>query len=104
MVLAGERLGAGLAVALLVRLRDWGADMPLCATQDSALLDLSPQAHSLQFNAFADPSFEELRTRVSRYTAGTLPTDPLEPAYRQPARAAADPAAGTGPCWTTRRR
>jgi monoterpene epsilon-lactone hydrolase len=79
VVVAGERLGAGLAVALLVRLRDSGAETPRCATLDSALLDMSLQAQSLQLNAFADPSFDlgELRRHVARYTAGMTPTDPL---------------------------
>jgi monoterpene epsilon-lactone hydrolase len=79
VVVAGERLGAGLAVALLARLRDAAAEMPQCATLDTALLDMTLQAHSLQFNAFTDPTFdlEELRRNVARYTAGTAPTDPL---------------------------
>jgi epsilon-lactone hydrolase len=32
VVVAGERLGAGLAAALLIRLRDAGADRPPCAS------------------------------------------------------------------------
>src|SRR5699024_8389209 len=47
VVVAGERLGAGLAAALLVWLRDAGAALPRCAVLVSALLDLTMQAKSL---------------------------------------------------------
>jgi acetyl esterase/lipase len=79
VVVAGERLGAGLAAALMVRLRDAGAAPPQCAVLVSALLDLTMQAPSLLLNAAADPTFRiaELRRRVERYAAGTTPTDPL---------------------------
>jgi epsilon-lactone hydrolase len=93
VMLAGERLGAGLAAALLVRLRDAGArlrdgggglrdgggGMPGGAVLVSALLDLSLQAPSLLLNAAADAAFRaaELRRQVERYAAGTALTDPL---------------------------
>ncbi|TDC71830.1 alpha/beta hydrolase [Actinomadura sp. GC306] len=79
VAVVGERLGAGLAVALLVRLRDSAAEMPWCAALHSALLDMTLQAQSLQLNASAEPSFDltELRRYVARYTAGTAPTEPL---------------------------
>jgi monoterpene epsilon-lactone hydrolase len=79
VVVAGDRLGGGLAVALLVRLRDSGAESAACATLDSPLLDLSLRSSSLDFNAFADPTFDiaELRRRVERYAAGTPRTDPI---------------------------
>ena len=79
VVVAGERLGAGLAVALLTRLRDSGAAPPSRAILDSALLDLTLRASSLQLNAAADLSFDlaELRRNVTRYAAGTEQTDPL---------------------------
>jgi acetyl esterase/lipase len=38
----GRRLGAGLAAALLLHLRDAMADAPLCAVLISALLDCAP--------------------------------------------------------------
>ena len=78
-VVAGERLGAGLAAALLIRLRDAGADLPPGAVLTSALLDLTLEAPSLLLNQAADPTFRvaELRRRVARYAAGTAPTDPL---------------------------
>ena len=79
VAIAGERLGAGLAAALLIRLRDAGACLPQCAILTSALLDLSLEAPSLLLNEAADPTFRvaELRRRVVRYAAGTAPTDPL---------------------------
>jgi len=79
VVIAGERLGAGLAAALLIRLRDAGARLPHGAVLVSALLDLSLEAPSLLLNQAADPTFRlaELRRRAARYAAGTAPTDPL---------------------------
>ena len=79
VVVAGERLGAGLAAALLIRLRDAGAELPRCAVLTSALLDLTLQAPSLLLNQAADPTFRvaELRRHVARYAAATPPTDPL---------------------------
>ncbi len=79
VVVAGERLGAGLAAALLIRLRDAGASLPHGAVLISALLDLSLEAPSLLLNEAADPTFRlaELRRRAARYAAGTAPTDPL---------------------------
>jgi acetyl esterase/lipase len=47
VVVAGERLGAGLAAALLVRLRDAGAARPRGAILVSGLLDLTMRAPSL---------------------------------------------------------
>jgi len=79
VVVVGERAGAQLAAALLIRLRDSGAAPPRCAVLVSALLDLSMQAPSLRLNAAADPTFDaaRLRRRVTRYAAGTAPTDPV---------------------------
>jgi len=79
VALAGERLGAGLAASLLVRLRDMGAAAPQCAVLGSALLDLTLDAPSLLFNAAAEPSFDldELRLRAALYAAGTEPANPL---------------------------
>jgi epsilon-lactone hydrolase len=78
-VVAGERLGAGLAAALLLRLRDLGAEPPPCAVLVSALLDLTLEAPSLRLNASADPGFDPagLRRRVERYAGGANRADPL---------------------------
>lgn len=79
LVVAGERLGAGLAAALLIRLRDVGDVLPGGAVLVSALLDFSLEAPSLQLNEAADPTFRlgELRRRAARYAAGTAVSDPL---------------------------
>jgi acetyl esterase/lipase len=79
VVVAGERLGAGLAAALLVRLRDAGAALPRGAILISGLLDLTMRAPSLLLNGAADATFRvgELRRQVARYAAGTPATDPL---------------------------
>jgi acetyl esterase/lipase len=84
VVVAGECVGAGLAAALLVQLRDMGAAPPRCAVLVSALLDLTLQAPSLLLNAGADPAFDVdgFRQRVARYAEGTARTDPfLSPLY-----------------------
>jgi acetyl esterase/lipase len=84
VVVAGERMGAGLAAALLVRLRDSGADLPRCAVLVSALLDLTMQAKSLRLHASGDAPtrITELRRRVADYAAGALLTDPyISPLY-----------------------
>ena len=79
VVVAGERLGAGLGAALLVRLRDAGAALPRCAVLVSGLLDLTMRAPSLLLNGAADANFRvgELRRQAALYAAGTPLTDPL---------------------------
>ena len=78
-VVAGERLGAGLAAALLLHLRDEGATPPCCGVLSSALFDLTLEAPSLSLNAAAHPAFDidDLARRVRRYAAGAAPTNPL---------------------------
>jgi acetyl esterase/lipase len=78
-VVAGERLGAGLAAALLLQLRDEGVAPPCCAVLTSALFDLTLDAPSLSLNAAADPELDvsALARRVRRYAAGAAPADPL---------------------------
>jgi monoterpene epsilon-lactone hydrolase len=84
VVLAGERLGAGLGAALMVHLRDTGAAMPRCAVFVSALLDLTMQGRSVWLNAGVDSTFDvtRLRREVADY-AGAIPrTDAeLNPLY-----------------------
>ncbi|MEU5880555.1 alpha/beta hydrolase fold domain-containing protein [Spirillospora sp. NPDC047279] len=79
VAVVGDRMGAGLAAALLVSLRDSGAVRPGCAVLVSPLLDLTMRAPSLQLNASADPTFDlsELQRRVARYAADAMLTDPL---------------------------
>ncbi|WP_194903664.1 alpha/beta hydrolase fold domain-containing protein [Catenulispora rubra] len=80
----GERQGAGLGVALMLRLRDHGVEPPQCGVLISALLDLTLEAPSVSLNAAADPTFDItlLRGRAAAYAAGTVRTDPsLSPVY-----------------------
>jgi acetyl esterase/lipase len=79
VAIAGDRLGAGLAAALLLHLRDKGTGLPQCAVFVSALLDLTMQAPSLRINAAADPAVDatELRRQAARYAGATPLTDPL---------------------------
>jgi len=84
VAVAGERLGAGLAAALLLRLRDLEAAPPQCTVLISALLDLTLEAPSVSLNAAADPTFDlaELRRRTAHYAAGAALTNPLlSPVY-----------------------
>jgi acetyl esterase/lipase len=78
VALVGERMGAGLAAALLIYLRDLGAALPRCAVLVSALLDLTMRANSL--NARADVT--RLRQLVADYAGGATLTNPmLSPLY-----------------------
>jgi monoterpene epsilon-lactone hydrolase len=84
VVVAGERMGAGLATALLVRLRDSGTELPQCAVLTSALLDMTMGARSLHLHAGKDCRVDvaELRRLVAQYAGGAPLTDPyLSPLY-----------------------
>ncbi|NKQ51540.1 alpha/beta hydrolase [Amycolatopsis sp. K13G38] len=84
VVVVGEGLGASLATAMLVQLRDSEATAPRCAVLQSALLDLTLETRSLAFNAAVNPGFDvaALRRRVSEYARGTaLSDDRLSPLY-----------------------
>jgi monoterpene epsilon-lactone hydrolase len=84
VVLAGERLGAGLGAALMISLRDSGAALPRCAVFVSALLDPTLQSRSVWLNAGADTTFDltRLRRQVADYTGALPPTGAeLNPLY-----------------------
>jgi acetyl esterase/lipase len=84
VVVTGERMGAALAAALLVELRNSGAALPRCAVLLSALLDMTLETKSLSLNASADPALDvtELRQRVADYAGDTVLTDSrLSPLY-----------------------
>lgn len=78
-MVTGELMGAGLAAALLVHLRDTGGELPNCMVLRSALLDLTLDAKSLLFNAGTDPTFNlaEARRFTAVYAAGIPRTDSL---------------------------
>jgi epsilon-lactone hydrolase len=79
VTVVGERIGAGLAAALLVHLRDLGTTLPRSAVLVSGLLDLTMRANSLLLNARADPASDvtRLKQRVADYAGGAVLTDPL---------------------------
>lgn len=79
VTVVGERIGAGLAAALLVHLRDLGTALPRSAVLVSGLLDLTMRANSLLLNARADPASDvtRLKQRVADYAGGAVLTDPL---------------------------
>jgi acetyl esterase/lipase len=55
IAVVGASAGAGLAVALLVRLRELGLQQPACALLFSPWADLTARAESYQLNAERDP-------------------------------------------------
>jgi acetyl esterase/lipase len=79
VAVAGERFGAWLVTALLLRLRDAGEAQPVSAVLVGALLDLSLDSRSLHLQAEADPVFDVagLRHRVAEWTAEPGSTDAL---------------------------
>jgi acetyl esterase/lipase len=84
-VVVGESAGGGLAMALLLRIRDAGLPMPTGAAVLSPWADLSMSASSLAAKAQADPALtaEALALRARSYLAGVNPAA----AYASPALA-----------------
>jgi monoterpene epsilon-lactone hydrolase len=78
IVLAGESAGSGLAVALLLALRDAGLPLPSCAYLMSPYVDLTLSGDTLATKQELDPLLtpQGLRARVPDYVAGTDATDP----------------------------
>jgi epsilon-lactone hydrolase len=76
---AGDSAGGGLAVALLVALRDAGEAMPAAAALMSPTVDLTSSGASMTERADQDPIFTPamLRQLASDYLAGADPTTPL---------------------------
>lgn len=74
----GSRMGAALAAALLVHLRDEGIRQPRSAVFLSALLDVTMKSRSLYLGAGVDPAFDAdlLQRQVEDYAAGMSLTDP----------------------------
>ena len=83
VAVAGESAGGGLAVALLLRLRDQRLALPAAAAVMSPWADLTGTADSLQSRAALDPSLtsDALAARAADYLDGA---DPLTP-YASPA-------------------
>lgn len=80
IALSGESAGGGLAVALLLRLREAGLPLPASAVLLSPWADLTLSGQSMSAKASVDPSVltpEGLRARVPDYAGGTDPAAPL---------------------------
>jgi len=78
IALAGESAGGGLAVALLLSLREAGVALPSCAYLMSPYADLTLSGETLAGKSELDPllSPEGLRARVPDYVGGADAADP----------------------------
>ena len=76
---SGESAGGGLAVALLLAIRDAGLPMPSSAFLMSPYADLTLSGSTIIDKQDVDPLFTEevLRRRVGDYVAGANPSDPF---------------------------
>jgi acetyl esterase/lipase len=74
----GDSAGGGLALSLLLRLRDEGIPLPAAAVALSPWTDLALTGRSFTMNAGADPmlSAEQARRFVGHYLAGADPRSP----------------------------
>jgi acetyl esterase/lipase len=79
IALAGESAGCGVAVALLLTLREAGMPLPSCAYLMSPYADLTLSGETLVAKQEADPLLtpEGLRARVPDYVGGADAADPL---------------------------
>jgi monoterpene epsilon-lactone hydrolase len=78
IALAGESAGAGLAVALLIVLRDAGVPLPSCGYLMSPYVDLTLSGETLAAKQEVDPLLtpDGLRARVPDYVGGADASDP----------------------------
>jgi acetyl esterase/lipase len=79
IAVAGDSAGAGLALALLVSLRDAGAPLPACAVLLSPYADLECSGESYTTLAESDPIVSrEMGVGMGRvYVGNRAPSDPL---------------------------
>jgi acetyl esterase/lipase len=79
IAVAGDSAGAGLAVALLVRLKELGLPQPACALLFSPWIDMTVTADSYSRNAMRDPVLgrDIMRFLAAQYLAGQPPETPL---------------------------
>lgn len=78
VIVAGDSAGGGLAIALLLRLRDNGKALPSCAYTLSAWADLTVEGPTYSSNRDADVSLtpEGLRSAAERYLGTASAQDP----------------------------
>src|SRR5215472_15738897 len=84
----GDSAGGGLALSLLLKLRDEGLPLPATAAALSPWTDLALSGPSFEANARSDPliSTEQARRFVRCYLAGADPRTPYaSPLYGDPA-------------------
>jgi epsilon-lactone hydrolase len=79
IAVAGDSAGGGLALSLLVALRDAGEDLPAAAALLSPMVDLTVSGASITERADDDPIFtpEMIRGLAAGYLGGADPTNPL---------------------------
>ncbi|WOH51388.1 alpha/beta hydrolase [Bradyrhizobium sp. sBnM-33] len=88
LFVAGDSAGGGLALGLLLRLRDDGQRLPAAAVALSPWTDLALTGASLKTNAAADPmlNVEDLPGLTKLYLGGADPRTPYaSPLYGDPA-------------------
>lgn len=88
LLMMGDSAGGGLALALLLKLRDDGARSPTAAVALSPWTDLTLTGRSLTDNAAADPmmNVDDLPEFAQYYLAGADPRTPYaSPLYGDPA-------------------
>jgi len=88
IVVMGDSAGGGLALALLMRLRDDGHALPAAAVALSPWTDLALSGDSVRANARADPmiNVEDAALSAKLYLAGADPRTPYaSPLYGDPA-------------------
>lgn len=78
LVLAGDSAGGGLAVALMISLRDRGAPLPRAAALFSPWTDLAATGASVRVNDGRDPVFTRraMRLAARQYLGKASPRDP----------------------------
>ena len=84
IVIAGDSAGAGLALSLLLVLRDANESQPAAAVLFSPCTDLAATGNSITENSEADPMFfgSWVAAVMQHYLADTLATNPLaSPVY-----------------------
>lgn len=77
IVLAGDSAGGGLVLKLMMRLRDKGLALPICAVLLSPFTDMSCSGDSVSANAALDPMFGGLPAMHARFYLGA--TSALDP-------------------------
>ena len=87
LVVMGDSAGGGLALALLLKLRDDGLPLPAAAAVLSPWTDLASTGASLSANARSDPviNADEIPKFAADYLAGADPRNPYaSPLYGDP--------------------